>query len=403
MSARTLLEKVDENLYVLRADDLDVRYFEAVWEIPEKITYNAYLLLEGDYRILFDGWKLPYSDQFLELIRSLVDPRDLTHLVVHHAEPDHSGSLPRVLEANGFRAAVLTHPMAATMLKRIYGIEAKFRPVKDGEEIEIGDGVLKFVYTPWLHWPETMMSLLADRLILFSGDAFGGYSIPSSIFDDSEEVVAEFLPHARKYVATIIGAYRDHIIRGVEKLRRLGKPPRIIAPAHGLVWRRRPELIVDYYVRLAKGVPEGDKLLVVSGSMYGSTEKAVKVAVEEAARLGCAIALHRFDQSESASISEIIGDAIDSRAIVLAAPTYEAGLYPPIEYVVRLIARKIPPKPALIISSYGWGSAAARIISEILSSADFKIVDAIDFRGAAGEEDLEKIREGVRRLVEFQF
>ncbi len=400
MSARTILEKVDENLYILRVDDLDVRYFEAIWEIPEKITYNAYLLLEGDYRVLFDGWKGSYSDQLLELVRSLIDPRDLTHLVVHHVEPDHSGSLPRVLEANGFRAAVLTHPMAVTMLKRIYRIEAKFRPVKDGEEIRIGGRVLKFVYTPWLHWPETMMSLLADRLILFSGDAFGGYSIPSSIFDDSEEAVAEFLPHARKYVATIIGAYRDHIIRGVEKLRRLGKPPRIIAPAHGLVWRRRPELIIDYYVRLAEGVPEDNKLLVVSGSMYGLTEKAVSVAVEEAARLGCAIALHKFGQSESASISEIIGDAIDSKAIILAAPTYEAGVYPPIEYAVRLIARKIPPKPVLIISSYGWGSAAARILSEILSSAGFRIVDAIDFRGAAGDEDLEKIREGVRKLVE---
>ena len=376
-----------------------VEFFEGIWRIPEKITYNAYLVLEDDTRILLDGWKRSYSEAFLEAIKNIIDPRDLTHVIVHHMEPDHSGSLPRVLEANEFRAEVIAHPMTARMIKSFYGLEVKFRAVKDGEELRLGEA-FKFIHVPWLHWPETIVTFLMDRGILFSGDAFGGYSIPESIFDDSDELISRYLPAVRKYVATIIGYYRSHIVRSIEKLAKLGISPRLIAPAHGLIWRNKPDLIIRYYEELAEGRAEDDKILIISGSMYGSTEKAANTAFEEARRLDLKPVLYSLNELEHASPPEIIGDAINSRAIVIASPTYEMGIYPPIEYIIRLISRKIPPKPVLIISSYGWAGVAARRISEILSDAGFKIIKIIDFQGSAGDAELEEIRRGVRALFE---
>lgn len=235
------IEEISKGLHVLRMDDDQVRYFEALWRIEEGITYNAYLLIGENEVILFDTWKKTYAEDFLELLRSLVDPQDITHIVVHHMEPDHSGSLNEVLKENRFKAEVLGHPLTREMLRSFYGIEAKFKPVRDGDGIGLRDLDLKFIHTPWLHWPETIMSYLEDRGILFSGDAFGGFSIPEELFDDREETVSKYLPSVRKYISNIIGGYRNHILKNVQKLEDRGIKIRLIAPAHGLIWRRDPK------------------------------------------------------------------------------------------------------------------------------------------------------------------
>ena len=400
MSPRILCQEIERGFYLLRVDDKGVNYFEGIWSIPERVTYNAYLLVGDDGAVLFDGWKALYADDLIEVIGGIMSPRDLTHVIVHHVEPDHSGSLPKVLEANGFRAEVVAHPMAKSMIESFYKISPRFRLVRDGEEIAAVGERIMLIHTPWLHWPETMMSYLAGRKILIPCDAFGGYSIPRTIFDDDDEIVQGYLPSVRKYVATVIGFYRQHIIRNIEKLQGLQLDISIVAPAHGLVWRKNPRLIIDYYRSLAEGRPDDNKILVVSGSMYGLMEEAARIAVEEVERLGGRAASYWFNDLQQPPFSEIIGDAIDSRAIILAAPTYEAGVYPLIDNLVNLIVKKIPPKPVLILGSYGWAGAVARRLSEKLAAAGFKIVEAIEFKGSPTEDDARRIRDSVRKLLE---
>ncbi len=399
MAPRILSQEIAREFYLLRIDDEKVKYFEALWGIPEKVTYNAYLLV-GDDVVLFDCWKDVYADDLVEAVKEVVDPQDITHIIVHHIEPDHSGSLPKVLEVNRFRAEVVAHVMAKPMIEAFYRISPKFRIVKDGEELVLAGERIRILHTPWLHWPETMMSYLSSRRILVSCDAFGGYSIPRAVFDDEEDVVQGYLPSVRKYVATIIGFYRQHIIRNIEKIQSLGLSINMIAPAHGLIWKKNPQLIIDYYRDLANGVPDDNKILVVSGSMYGLMEVAARAAVEEVEKLGGRVVFYRFNDSEQPPFSEIIGDAIDSRAIILAAPTYEAGIYPPLDQLVDLISRKIPPKPMLIIGSYGWAGVAAKKISEKLEGSGFKVIEVIEFRGSADEKDVQRIRESTRKLLE---
>ncbi|MEM0329005.1 MAG: FprA family A-type flavoprotein [Nitrososphaerota archaeon] len=401
MASRVLSQEIEPGFHLLRVDDVDIEYFEGIWSIPEKVTYNAYLLVGDGGAVLFDGWKSIYADGLIEAIRGIVDLKDITHVIVHHAEPDHSGSLPKVLEANGFRAEVVAHPMAKPMIETFYRIAPRFRLVKDGEELALAGEKIKIIYTPWLHWPETIMSYLPDRRALITCDVFGGYSTPRAIFDDDEGVVKEYLPSVRKYVANIIGFYRQHITRNIEKIQSLKLSIGILAPAHGLIWRRNPQLIIDYYRSLAEGRPDGNKILIITGSMYRLLEAAAAIAANEVERLGGRAIFYRFNDSSQPPFSEILSDAMDSRAIIIAATTYEAGVYPPLEHLVDLISRKIPQKPVLVIGSYGWGPAAARKISEKLASAGFKIIDKIEFQGSASEEDIRRIREGVKMLLEL--
>lgn len=397
--ARYIVEKVLDDLFLLRVDDR-VKFFEALWDIPEGITYNAYLLVSDYGSILFDSWKNSYAEDFIDAIRRIIDPRDVRYMVVHHVEQDHSGSIQRFFEVNGGIAEILCHPLAVKIIRSLYTAPFRFRMVKDGEELYLGGKRLKFIYTPWLHWPETMVSYIVDDGVLVSCDAFGGFSIPLAIFDDREDTT-DYLRYVRKYIVNIIGRYTDYIIKALDKMRGLGISPKIIAPAHGLIFRRNPETIISYYERVARGLPEQGKITLIYNSMYGSVDKAISYATMELEKTGVKPVIFRFTDSERPAIGDILSEVIDSEALIIGVSVYENDLFPYISYLLELIARKIRVgKPILLISSYGWGGIASSKVSEKLAQTGFKIVEAIEFQGQPGIEDLEKIRGGITRLLE---
>ncbi|RLF73269.1 FprA family A-type flavoprotein, partial [Thermococci archaeon] len=160
-----LLERPE--LYLLRIDDDQIKYFEATWDIPEGITYNAYLMKTDDAVILFDAWKKDYTEEFFEALSSIVDPKEITHIVVHHMEPDHSGALPKVLEANGYKAKIIGTVFAKRLLEAFFGIKENVYVIKDGEELKVGNRTFKFITVPWLHWPDTMITYLVEDKIIF--------------------------------------------------------------------------------------------------------------------------------------------------------------------------------------------------------------------------------------------
>ena len=393
-------KQISKELSLLRVDDDEVRYFEALWEIENGITYNSYLLTGEDEVILVDGWKREYADDFSETLKDLIDIRDITHVIVHHMEPDHSGSLAKILKENGFRAEVLGHPLVRGMMRAFYGIDVKFRAVKDGERLSLGGLHLEFFHTPWLHWPETIMTYLRGHGILFSGDAFGGFSIPPAIFDDDDEVVSSYLPFVREYISTIIGSYRQHIPRNVKKLMDQRLEIRMIAPAHGLIWRKNPERIIEYYLKIADGIPEEGKVLVIYASMYGSCEEAGNIVAEELKKQGKRVITYGFTDVRWASINKIIGDAVDSESLIIIAPTYENAVFPTISHVADLIARKIPPnKPILVLSSHGWAGVAGKKLAERFRSANFSVIDVMEFKGKPDEDVKKRILESVSKLL----
>jgi len=393
-----IVEKITDKIHLLRVDDNQIKHFEALWSIPEGITYNAYLMKVGNTTVLFDGWKKDYQDEFIEALSELVDPRDIDYIVVHHMEPDHSGTLRKILEENGYRATVLGHRLVGKLIKSFYGLdEAKFRAVEDGEEIEIENKKLRFVHAPWLHWPDTIFSYLVDDGVLLTCDAFGGYSIPKTIFDESEEIVSGYLPFVRKYIVNIVGYYKKYIVEDIQKVVNLGITPKIILPSHGLLWKN-PQKIINYYLDVANGVPVKGKILVVYSSMYGFVERAANTAIKELENLGYKPKVLKFTDTARDNVSDVLSEAADSEGIIIGTATYERSIFPLMRYIVELLTEKANyDKPVLILSSYGWGGTVAKNLGEMLSGTKLRIVDAIEFRGESGEE--EKIEEGVKNLL----
>ncbi|ADT83327.1 FprA family A-type flavoprotein [Thermococcus barophilus] len=392
-------------LYLLRVDDNQIKYFEATWEIPEGITYNAYLLKLENAVVLFDAWKKDYTKEFIEALSKLVDPKEITHIVVHHTEPDHSGALSEVLRLNCYRAQIIGTSFAKRLLEAFYGSKAveNFYTIKDGEEMKIGGKTFRFITVPWLHWPDTMITYIVEEGLMFSCDAGGGYSIPKTIDDSDEEVVQEYLPYVTKYIVTVIGHYHKYIVQNIEKLKKLGiiEKTKMILPGHGLIWRKNPKRIFEHYEAVGAGVPKRGKVLVIYDSMYGFVEKAIEIALDELKKHGYIPVVYRFTDKEAPAVSDILGEVPDSEALIIGASTYEANIHPRVRYVLYEIVDKANyEKPVLILGAYGWAGVAGREIETMIMRSKFDHVDTIEARGNATEEDEERIRESVRKLIQ---
>jgi flavorubredoxin len=384
---RVYVEKVAGDLYLLRVDDVRVEFFEAMWEVPERITYNAYVLA-GDEPVLFDGWKREYSDLFLQALGEVLDPRNLKTVVVHHAEPDHSGTVPAVAEAAP-RAVFVGHPLAGRILRSHFRVE-RFKPVGDGERLSACGRTLRFVYTPWLHWPDTIVTYVEEDGVLLSCDVFGSYSLPP-LFDDQADR-SQLSKAIRKYTVTVIGHYIDHVGKGIEKLRSLGITPRVIAPGHGPVYRSEPGWVVEEYLRVASGRWEPGKAVIAYVSMYGAVEEAVNAAKRALEGKGFRVYVFGFTDKARPPVSEVLAEASDAELLVLGAPAYEANAHPLMVHVARLIGEKLPHRrgmPVILLSSYGWGPAG-KALAELLKNYGFSNLYTFEFEGAPRESELEE-------------
>lgn len=382
------------DLYVLRVDDDETKYFESLWSIPEGITYNSYVLTTNEGAVIFDTWRSRYADLFVEELRRVVDPRDVVALVVHHTEPDHSGALPKLVKSVGKRVAVYGHSLALSMLRSFYGIDFEPHPVKDLERVRFGNYAVTFIHTPWLHWPDTIMSFVEELKTLLTCDAFGAFSIPHSVFDEDLSI-DEYLEYVRKYIVTVIGHYIEYVSRNIDKVRSLNLEIEVVAPAHGVVWRRNPAKIIEYYYRASRGeLVDPRKVTMVYSSMYGFLHDVMRRVEEELVSEGYRVRKHAFLSDSQASIGDALSDIFDSSTVILGLSTYEASVFPAMKYLLDLVREKIRfrKKKIIALTSYGWASPR-KAIENILQNLNAEIVGIIDFRGRAPAEIVDKIVE----------
>ena len=394
---------VTDKLYVLRVDDRYTKYFEALWEIPEGITYNAYLLKTEDGDVLFDTWKRQFSSTFLEALERLTSPDELKYVVVHHMEPDHSGSLEDVLRWAP-KAKVLGHPLAGRMMNAYPRAKSRFVPVRDDQELEVGNMKLKFIHTPWLHWPETMMTWIEEYETLLTCDVFGAYGIPLALFDDACIKKENVIRSTRKYVVTVIGHYREWIGRNLQKLEKLNIRPKIVAPAHGLIWRRNVKEVIEIYKDVASSRPKDNKALLVYASMYGTTEKLARGLEYALTRENFEVATYGYNDTSRPPLSEVLTDASDSKIIVIATPTYETEAFPYLKMVAEELCWKVGNgKKVVIATSYGWSSAAAEQLKKILEGCNYQTVEVVKYNAvgptAIKDEEVEKIAKKVIEAI----
>ncbi|AKG39009.1 hypothetical protein MA03_06820 [Infirmifilum uzonense] len=396
MSEHIHVDKVTQDLYVLRVDDTRVNYFEALWEIPERISYNAYLLTRGNHVVLFDGWKARYSDEFIETIKRVVDPRDITEVIVHHMEPDHSGSISKLASVNS-KATFYGHPLAGKMLASFYKV-TRFKPLSDGAVLDVGTP-LRFIHTPWLHWPETAMSYLEEEEVLLTCDAFGSYGL-MPLYDDS--IDGKLLEkEIRRYFVTVIGHYTAFVPKAISKLNTLGVRPKIIAPGHGTIIRSHIDRVISIYSEIAEGKYK-DKATIVYVSMYGNVENVITGVKENLEKHGLQVEAYGFTDEKRAKISDVLESLTDSKIAVIGGATYEADVQPLMKWIVDVIVEKLSYRKNLkflILSPYAWSGVAGKKLAEILKSAGFTIVETVEWEGAAGAELFERLQNIIGRLA----
>lgn len=367
-------------------NDRTTDLFEGLWPLPYGVSYNAYLVM-GERKALIDGVKNHHVHELLENIEEITDPAELDYLVVNHMEPDHSGSLP-ILYRVASKAEVIATPPALPMLRSLYRISERVRAVQDGEELDLGGKVLRFHHIPFVHWPETMATYEATEKVLFSGDAFGGFrTLDGAIFADEVDFHL-YEEEALRYFSNIVGMQSQPVLRAIEKLE--GLPLEIIAPAHGLVWRKNPEKMVELYARWAR--KEGELgVALIFGSMYRETRKMAEAVAQGVLEAGLPV---RVLDAGRVHPSFLIRDAWRFQGLILGAPTYDTGIFPPIEYLLRLLEQKrLTNRVVGIFGSYGWRGGAKAKLEEKVRKLGWDLVGSLEFPGAPTPEALREGRE----------
>jgi flavorubredoxin len=371
------MRKLRPNVYAVGAIDWDAKLFDRLIPLPDGTSYNSYLIFGTEKTALLDTVDPAKTDVLLGNIVN-AGAEKIDYIVAHHAEQDHSGSLPEVLLLYP-DAKVVTNPKCKGMLMDLLDIEdEKFITVEDGQEISLGDKTLKFVYTPWVHWPETMSTYLPEEKILFSCDFFGSHLAASSLFVEDEAVVYE---SAKRYYAEIMMPFRKQINSNIAKLDKL--EIEMIAPSHGPVYDK-PEFIIDAY-RSWSSDKVKNEVVIAYVSMHGSTCKMVSHFVEALIERG--IKVRQFELA-TVDIGKLAMSLVDAATIVIGSPTVLVGPHPCAAYAAFL-ANALRPRTRFvsIIGSYGWGSKMVEQLTSMMPNIKAEIIEPVLVRGEPKEAE----------------
>ena len=371
------MRQINSSVYAVGAIDFDVRLFDRLIPLPDGTSYNSYLIKGSEKTALLDTVDPTKTEVLIDNL-SKAGVNKLDYVIAHHAEQDHSGSLPDVL-LQFAGAKVVTNPKCKGMLMDLLGIEDdRFITVEDGQTLSLGDKTLEFIYLPWVHWPETMGTYLKGDKILFSCDFFGAHLATSSLFVDDEATVYE---SAKRYYAEIMMPFRRQINNNLKKLEFM--EIEIIAPSHGPV-HNRPNFIVDAYRDWASDAVKNE-VVVPYVSMHGSTAKMVSHFVEALIERG--ITVRQFELS-TVDIGKLAIAMVDAATIIIGSPTVLTGPHPCAAYAAFL-ANALRPKTkfASIIGSFGWGSKIIEQLTAMLPNLKAQILEPVITKGFPKDND----------------
>jgi len=371
MRAREIAEGVDW----VGAVDWDRRLFDSLIPLPDGTSYNAYLLHGSEKTALLDTVDPSMSRV---LMQRLAGVGRIDYVVAHHAEQDHSGALPQVLREYPEAVVVATEKGKGLLVDHLHLPEDRFLVVGDGETLSLGDRTLEFIHTPWVHWPETMVTYLREDRMLFSCDFFGSHLATSDIFVAEEWRVYEA---AKRYYAEIMMPFRRIIRKNLEKIS--GRPIGLIAPSHGPVYDR-PPFILDAYADWASETPR-NAAVVAYVSMHGSTRQMVEHLVSGLSQEG--ITVQQFDLV-STDIGKLAIALVDAATLVVGTPTVHTGPHPNVVYAAYL-ANALRPKLrfASVIGSYGWSSKAIEQVAALIPNLKVEILSPVLCQGRPRKSD----------------
>lgn len=373
--------EICKDVYWVGVKDWSRRLFDSLIPLPQGTTYNAYLIKGKEKTALIDTVNPGFEGEFEGKLNKISSLEELDYVVMNHAEPDHAGAIPYILNRNKKALIVTTEKGARIASVQYRAPTERIKTVKDGITIDLGSKTLQFIEAPWLHWPETMFTYLKEDKILFPCDFLGEHTA----FGFWDDEVEELIPFAQRYFGEIMMPFRLMGKRAIEKIREL--EIEIIAPSHGPI-HRNPERILDAYTKWTAGETK-KKVIIVYVTMWNSTEAMVKTMVETLLSESIEVSLYNLS---NADIGDIAKDLVDSKGIVLGTPTVLGGMHPVALYGAYLVRALRPPlKYGVVLSSYGWSGGAVKQASEILAPTKIEILGTARINGPPSTGDKRKI------------
>ncbi len=371
--------KIKDRIYWMGSVDWDRRLFDSLVPLPDGTSYNAYLIEGSEKTVLIDTVDPPMVD---ELLGQLENVPKLDYIVSLHAEQDHSGSIPNVL-SKYTDAKLICSSKAKNMLMDLMPIpERSIITVNDGETISLGDKTLKFIYTPWVHWPETMVAYLEEDKILFSCDFFGSHIATTDLYVSDEGRIYEA---AKRYYAEIMMPFQNVIKKNLEKI--ASYDISVIAPSHGVIYQQ-PSFIINAYKAWIGDAPK-NLVVIPYISMHESTKKMVDFLVSSLVEKGVSVEI--FDLTVT-DIGKLAITLVDAGTIVVGTPTILSGPHPNVVYATYL-ANALRPKARFlsIIGSYGWGNKTVEILAGMIPNLKVEVIDPVLAKGVPSEIDFKAL------------
>ncbi|MBI4831024.1 MAG: flavodoxin domain-containing protein [Candidatus Lindowbacteria bacterium] len=360
--------KVAEGVYWVGAVDWDVRHFHGyTYTTPRGTTYNAYLAMDEKTAVI-DSVYAPFTGEMLERVRALVDPEKIDYVIANHVETDHSGALAALLSV-AKNAKLVCNARCKDGLEKNYFGNWNYQIVKTGDTIKLGKKTLSFIEAPMLHWPDSMFTYIPEEELLLPNDAFGQHLASTERFvEDYDEAVV--MQEAAKYYANILMPMSTAVIKKIEEIEKLNLSINMIAPSHGLIWRK-PEKIVNAYMRWAKGEAE-KAALVVYDTMWRATEFMAHAIIEGIVSKGVPAKLTRLAVSDR---SDAVCDCMLMKGILVGTSTINRGMLPALApFLEDLKGLRPKEKVGAAFGSYGWSAGGAEAAEKVLQEAGVKIV-----------------------------
>lgn len=387
--------EISENIFYVGVNDRRKTLFENIWPLPKGVSYNSYLIKDSK-SALIDTLEFGSNDDYLSQIDQLLDGGKLDYLIVNHMEPDHSSMIGILLKFYP-DIKVVGNNKTFKMLEAYYTLSPNnFLEVADGEELDLGNRRLKFVMTPWVHWPETMMTYEVNSSILFSCDAFGTFgTLDGAIFDD--EINFEFYEEeARRYYSNIVGKYSNMTQKALSKLS--GTKVNIICPSHGPVWRSNPAKIISLYDKWSRYESE-EGVVIAFASMYGNTEKMADYVARLIAERGIKN-IRIYDVSKTHP-SFILNDIWKYGSVILGSCAYNATIHPNMESLCNELEILNPKNKKFgLFGSFSWSGGGVKFLKCFAEKMEWTIVsEPVELIGIPNEAKMEKFEELAKNII----
>jgi len=370
---------ITEKVYKLGIVDWDRTLFDAFVPTPQGTSYNSYLVKGKDKTVLIDTSEPKFKKEYLAQLK---DVKTIDYIITNHAEQDHSGCLPFVLDKYP-KAKIITNAKAKTFLLDLLHLDDdQFIVIQDGETFSIGDKTFEFIFAPWVHWPETMFTYLQEDKILFTCDLFGAHLATSSLFSDDKH--STYLA-AKRYYSEIMMPFRKNIQKYIKKIDSMAVD--YIAPSHGPV-HNDPQFILNAYKKWTSDSPKNLVILPYI-SMHGSVRGMVNFLADELIKRKINIEIFNLEIKE---IGDVATALVDAATIVVGSPTVYTNAHPVVVYYTYFFnMQRLKTKFFTSIGSYNWATQTPKTLNEIVQNSRFEILPDVHIKGILKKEDFDKL------------